>query len=63
MSAPGLNMDALLKVTKMELEFIRDPDMYIFFEKGTGGGISYICNRYGKANKNHLKSYHPKQEL
>ena len=56
-------MDALLKVTKMELEFIRDPDMYIFFEKGTGGGISYICNRYGKANKNHLKSYHPKQEL
>ena len=36
--------------------------MYIFFEKGTRGGISYISNRYRKANDNYLKSYDPRQE-
>ena len=36
--------------------------MYIFFEKGTRGGISFISNRYSKANNRYLKSYDPKQE-
>ena len=36
--------------------------MYIFFEKGTRGGIPYISNRYSKANYKYLKSYEPKQE-
>ena len=36
--------------------------MYIFFEKGTRGGIFNIFNRYSKANNNHLKSYDTKQE-
>ena len=52
----------MLKMTKIELELIPDPDIYIIFEKGTGGGISYISNRYSKANNRYLKSYHPKQE-
>ena len=46
----------------MELELIPDPDMYIFFEKGTRGGVSYICNRYSKASKRYLKSQDPKEE-
>ena len=50
-------------LTKIELELISDPDMYIFFEKGTRGGISYISNRYSKANNKYLKSYYPKEEL
>ena len=33
------------RLTKIELEFTADPNMYIFFEKGTGGGITYIFNR------------------
>ena len=37
--------------------------MYIFFEKGTRGGISYILNRYSKVNNKYLKSYDPKQEF
>ena len=63
LSAPGSNKDAMLKMTKNELELIPDPGMYIFFEKGTRGGISCISNRYSKANNKHLKSYDPKQEL
>ena len=48
---------------KIELELIPDPGMYIFFEKGTRGRISYISNRYSKANNKYLKSYDPKEEL
>ena len=58
LSVPGLSWDAMLKMTKI----IPDPDMYIFFEKRTRGGISYISNRYSKANNKYLKSYDLKQE-
>ena len=37
--------------------------MYIFFEKGTRGGITYISNRHSKANNKYLKFYDPKEEL
>ena len=36
--------------------------MYIFLENGTRGGVSYISNRYSKANNKCLKSYYPKPE-
>ena len=32
----------MLKMTKIKLELNADPGIYIFFEKGTRGGISYI---------------------
>ena len=63
LSAPDLGLDAMLKMTKIKLEGITDPDMYMFSEKGTRGGVSYICNRYSKANNKYLKSYDRKQEL
>ena len=52
----------MLNMTKVELELIPDPDMYIFFEIGTRGGVSYISNRCSKANNKGFKFYHPKQE-
>ena len=52
----------MLRMTKIELELSPDSDMYIFFEKGIRSGISYISNRYSKANNTYLKSYDPKQE-
>ena len=52
----------MLKMTKIKLELIPDPDMYTFFEKGTRGRTSHISNRYSKANNKYLKSYDPKQE-
>ena len=60
MSSPGLSWNAMLKMAKVKLELITDPDMYIFFEKGTRGGVSYISNRIYK-NK-HLKPYDPRKE-
>ena len=49
-------------MTKIELEIITDPEMCMFFEKGTRDGISYIFDRYSKVNNKYLKSYHSKQE-
>ena len=62
LNVPVLSYYAMLKMTKTELKLIRGPDMYIFFEKGTRGGISCISNRYSKANNKYLKYYDPKQE-
>ena len=56
MSAPGLIWNAMLRMNKIRFELIPNPDMYIFFEKGTRGRISYISNRYIKANNKYLMS-------
>ena len=61
MRAPGLSWDAMVKLTKFELELVIDPDMYILFQKGTRGGTSYIYNRYSKTNNKYLKSYDSKK--
>ena len=52
----------MLKRTKTELELVPDPDMFIFFEKGTRGGISDISNRYSKCSTKYLKANDTKQE-
>ena len=60
LSAPTLSRDAMLNMTKVELELIADLDMYLFFEEGMRGGVLYISKRYSKANNKYLKSYDPK---
>ena len=52
----------MLNMAEVELELISDADMYLLFEKGMRGGVSYISKRYSKANKKYLKFYDPKQE-
>ena len=56
-SAPGFSWDAMLKMTKIELEKISEPDKYMFFEQGIRGGVSYINKRYNKANNKYCPDY------
>ena len=38
--APGWNWSAMLKMTKIKLKFIPDPDIYLFLENDKRGVIS-----------------------
>ena len=55
-SSPGLSWDAMLKMTKVKLEFTSDIDMHLFIEKGMRGGISYNAKRHSKANNKYTKT-------
>jgi len=56
-TSPGLSWDAMLKMTKTNLDLISDIDMQLFIEKGMRGGISSICHRYAKANNKYMSDY------
>ena len=60
-SYPGLSWDAMLKMTGIELEKISDIDKYLFIEKGTRGGVSYIVKRYAKADNKCMNDYNPEK--
>ena len=47
----------MLKMTKVELEKISNPDIHLFIERGMRGGISYINKRYSKVNNKYWPDY------
>ena len=47
----------MLKTTQVQLELMTDISMLQFIEKGIRGGISYIANRHGEANKKYMTGY------
>ena len=51
----------MLNMINVELGFISDVDMNLFFEKVMRGGVFYVSKRYSKSNNNDLKSYDPKK--
>ena len=57
--ATGLSWDAMLKMTKIQLEKISDPDKHIFTEGGMRGGICYAAKKYSRANNEQCQNYDP----
>ena len=58
-TSPGLSWDAMLKKTGVELELMSNIDQFQFIERGIKGGVSYICERYAKANNKYISDYDP----
>ena len=50
-------MGYYVKRTGVKLEKISDIDKYLFIEKGSRGGISYISKRYTEANNKYMSDY------
>ena len=53
-SAPGHAWDAALKITKVQLELLSDPDILLMIESGIRGGIATILHRRAKANNEYI---------
>ena len=51
----------VLKMTDIKLQRISDIDKYLFIEKRSRGGISYIGKRYAKANNKYKNDYDPEK--
>ena len=60
-NSPGLNWDAMLEMTWIELELISDIEMHLFIEKGMRRGISYITKVYSKVNNKYMQFYDDKK--
>lgn len=59
---PGLSWEACLKMTKVKLELITDPEMYEFFENAIRGGISVISRRFAIGNNRFMQIYDPEKK-
>jgi hypothetical protein len=49
-SLPGFAWDAMLKMTGVQLELMKDREMHDVIDKGTRGGISCVSHKYAAAN-------------
>lgn len=61
-TSPGLAWDALLKITKVNLELIHDRQILDIIENGIRGGVAMISKRYSEANSPDIANYNPKKE-
>ena len=52
----------MLKGSGVKLEKVSDIDQYLFMEKGTRGGVSYIAKRYTKTNNKYMCDYHSNKQ-
>ena len=61
-SSPGLSWDAMLKMTKIELDLISNIAMHLFIKKRMRRGISFIAKRHSKANNKYMECYDSSKE-
>ena len=62
-TSPGLAWKACLKMTRVRLELLTDPDMLLMFERGTRGGITQAVHRYARANNKYMgEKFNPGKE-
>ena len=45
-TSPSLSWNAMLKVTRTEIDLIVDPEMHDFVDRGFHGGVSFAMNPY-----------------
>ena len=56
-STPSLAFQAMLKVTKAEIETFTDIDMILMTEKGISGGLTQVVKKHAVANNKYLPDY------
>ena len=56
-STPSLAFQAMLKVTKAEIEIFTDIDMILMTEKGIRGGLTQVTKKHAVANNKYLPDY------
>ena len=61
-TTPGLAWDAMLKMTGVELELLKDVDQVLMIEKGIRGGNANVFKRFAKANNQYMKNFDVKQD-
>ena len=54
---PGFAWSAMLKYTKVEVQLLTDPDMYIAMEEAKRGGVCAVSLRHAKANNPRCDGY------
>ena len=53
-SVPRPACDAILKITKVQLQLLSEPDILLMIESGIRGGIATISHRHTKANYEYM---------
>ena len=61
LNAEALSWDAMLSMTKVELNLLSDLDIYLFYKKGMRAADFYLSKMCFKANNKYLTSYDPKK--
>ena len=61
-TTPGLAWDAMLKMTEVKLELLKDVDQLLMVEKGIRGGNANVFKRFAKANNKYMKNFDVKQD-
>ena len=62
-SVPGLAWDDALKIRKVQLELLSDPDILLMIENDIRGEIATISHHHSKANNEYMGTeFNPVQE-